>query len=991
MAWERMYRSIDDFLSGMEDYASKPAGHFCAPEAIDGVLDGAIVAGDGSLMSMLRVNGALSVMGSDEYAHLFSTLQTALANPMDHPGHALAVYFTFDPYTALRDARAALRPSVEQGSRLGMDVEALMDDWSRAIARYTASESVVVCVWTTPEVLPRSTRKAAGKQRVERLKRGPQGARIMTPDLALEPLRDNHRGFVHGVSQALSEGGLSIDALSANEAVRFIREAVQPRRTPADWKPHGFGEPVALRPREAGRDDDRHWMYARLREQIFDTDALCRDNRTVEVGGMIHNPVAVTLPPLEIQGFQSFFARLCSLGMPWRLAILIEGDGLNGLGIRHTIAKILYFSSTDNKKFSKAADQLRRLHTENVTLVKLRMMADTWIPAEASKAEERLRRQADFLVSTINSWGSATAMDVLGDPLLGFSAASPGLMRKFPTQPACAPIADVLPLLPFSRPVSVWKTGSWPLRSADGKLQPYAPGSSHQASWIDLGFAPMGSGKSVALNALNLAFLLMPGLPELPYLTVIDIGPSSRGVVSAMQTALPENRRHLAVFARLRMDSEYAINVCDTELGCPQPTILHEAFLVNLISVLATDPLTGKAPGGLIGLIKETIRRAYAEYGPDRHPKPYEPGVDGQVDEAVARHQLVIDEDTSWWELVKALFEAGEGQMAARAQRHAVPLLTDIGQMATAPEMDQIYGKRMHEGEKVTHYLNRVLTIDLASQFPILTSPTQFDVREAKVVALDLDEVAPKGTPAADHQTAVMYMVARFAGAQKFFLQESDTEAMPEWIRPTHWRRIRRIRELPKRLCFDELHRVTRQAGVASQIVADVDVAGRESRKWNIHIGLYTQRLEDFPDSLVDLASSILVFGAGNPAVARRVAEKLGLSRTAEQAIARLPQGPSSAGSSLVGVWSTDRGRVISRQMLTLGPMALWAFSSTAEDVALRTVLYGRLGVSEALRRLAARYPGGVKKEIERRRIATEQHEAADIQQDLVRELMEQR
>lgn len=53
----------------------------------------------------------------------------------------------------------------------------------------------------------------------------------------------------------------------------------------------------------------------------------------------------------------------------------------------------------------------------------------------------------------------------------------------------------------------------------------------------------------------------------------------------------------------------------------------------------------------------------------------------------------------------------------------------------------------------------------------------------------------------------------------------------------------------------------------------------------------------------------------------------------------------------------------------TLGPVELWAFSTTTEDVSIRTSLYSALGPKRARAVLAQRYPGGsAMKDIESRR-----------------------
>ena len=94
---------------------------------------------------------------------------------------------------------------------------------------------------------------------------------------------------------------------------------------------------------------------------------------------------------------------------------------------------------------------------------------------------------------------------------------------------------DVLYMLPLFRPASPWNHGAILFRSPDGKPWPYHPGSRYQTTWIDLFYARPGSGKSVLSNAINLAVCLSPGITRLPRIAIVDIGPSSSGLISLDQ------------------------------------------------------------------------------------------------------------------------------------------------------------------------------------------------------------------------------------------------------------------------------------------------------------------------------------------------------------------------------------------------------------------------------------------------------------------------
>ena len=97
---------------------------------------------------------------------------------------------------------------------------------------------------------------------------------------------------------------------------------------------------------------------------------------------------------------------------------------------------------------------------------------------------------------------------------------------------AIAPFREVVKLLPWQRASSPFNDGSVILRTADGRIWPYQPGSNLTTLWFDLIFAQPGAGKSVLMNAMNLGLILSAGLSHLPFLAILDIGPSSSGLIA---------------------------------------------------------------------------------------------------------------------------------------------------------------------------------------------------------------------------------------------------------------------------------------------------------------------------------------------------------------------------------------------------------------------------------------------------------------------------
>ena len=97
------------------------------------------------------------------------------------------------------------------------------------------------------------------------------------------------------------------------------------------------------------------------------------------------------------------------------------------------------------------------------------------------------------------------------------------------------------------------------------------------------------------------------------------------------------------------------------------------------------------------------------------------------------------------------------------------------------------------------------------------------------------------------------------------------------------------------------------------------------------------------------------------------------LTSAAAEMIRHRLKGPfeDGSGSPFLAIVTADN--VTFEQMLvnSLGPVELWAFSTTPTDVALRNRLYERVGFTEGLRRLGRVFPAGTAKaEVEERKNA---------------------
>ena len=135
-----------------------------------------------------------------------------------------------------------------------------------------------------------------------------------------------------------------------------------------------------------------------------------------------------------------------------------------------------------------------------------------------------------------------------------------------------------------------------------------------------------------------------------------------------------------------------------------------------------------------------------------------------------------------------------------------------------------------------------------------------------------------------------------------------------------------------------------------------------------------------FSKDMVDLATGVWICGAAvsDRAIAA-TAERFGLSDTARWVMRYRLTGPRPSGAPALLILGTNEGRYEQHLINTLGPIELWALSTSAEDVALRNKLYHKLGAARARRLLAMFFQGGSARQEIRRRIVARTEIGGDV------------
>jgi intracellular multiplication protein IcmB len=986
--------SIDALLSWMGSAIGQTNENYCELETADD--SHVLVAKDGSLLSIIRLFGATQLVGPEEFQRIHAGLSRSFSATLNRLGYAIQVYFSHDRSTIKSEIEQIFAPAQQTAERLKLDLKDLFEERVQHLSKYCASEECFIVLWTRPTGLSKNQLDTSRKNSLEAFKKAKlppftvkEAQNIYA---AVTELRESHDSFVRATLNDMRDISLHAKLLNVHDALYEVRKSVDPAATSPDWKPVLPGDKIPMRETQGPKGRDiSEVMWPPLHRQLIPRDGEVVNLRTARIGDRLYSSLFIDLFPQDVQSFYELFKRLNASQVPWRISFLIEGGGIQSLGFKQTLASVLSFASTQNKLISGAADLLRYMNDNtDDAVVKLRVSAATW----ANLGDEKiLRTRSAEVMKALQGWGLCEVSEISGDAYAGALSSALAITTSSVATPSIAPVSQVVYMLPFERPASPWATGATLFRSPDGKPWPYQPGSSQQTTWIDLIFARPGSGKSVLSNSINLALCLQGGIQRLPRISIIDIGPSSSGLISLLQEALPKDKQHLVAYHRLRMTPDYAINPFDTQLGSRKPTPQERSFLVNFVTLLATPVGDTKAYDGIPDMIGMLVDELYKTLADGNNPHRYTRDIEHKVDALLPTlGGLKLDAHTTWWEITDALFAGGHIHEAMLAQRYAVPLLPDTVAICRNPAIEDLYGKIVvPTGEPILSAFTRMIS-SAVREYPTLSRVTAFDLGEARVVSLDLDEVAKTGGESADRQTAVMYMLARYVLGRQFYLTEDNLEDMFPKYQEYHRTRILEIREDPKRLVLDEFHRTSKAKAVRDQVIVDM----REGRKWKVQVALLSQSLEDFEAVMVEFATSIFIMDAGPKQAVDKSVKTFGLSETAQLALTNRVHGPRPEGATFLAQFATKFGMNTQLCTSTLGPIELWAFNTTAEDSRIRNALYKRIGAAETRKLLATLYPAGSAANVVEHRLSQRkdtkgqfsEEEASSVINELIEEIM---
>lgn len=1014
--------TVDAIARGVSGlFMAPPAAELIDLETVDD--DSTLICRGGTFCSVIELLGCNSTSGDLEYGQRIAALSDLIGSRLRNAGeHTVKVVFESDPTMVADDLQQRLLGARMQAKSMKMDISDIIDEKIEVNSKFCQRERAWLVLYTHKTALGHSElARAEDRAKVESVEVGNpgKGQKIYGH---VESLRDVHKSALAGLQAGMANADMRSRVINTDEVLRGAIYALQGPETAKRWQPDTLatGKDQARRDQllelnksrrceMVNRDGGRYltavneenvetiepFLPRRIGQQIV-TDNIFHADGFLVARDRIYAPVEVVRHAAVPADFDNLVRSM--RGSPFRVVFTLTPNGLAaGNTLATTLASALSWVSRDNRRIDIAR---KKMAAYRFPVVGFSIVAVTWAQAnrklnehtktaiyDTSVVEGRLSK----LQAAINDWGGCQSEASVADPLEAVLSSIPGMVRSHISTITPAPVVDAIAMLPISRLRTVWDAGAALYRTPDGTPMSYEQMSGEQAAWVTLCMGPMGFGKSSQMNSLNLAFLAQSAASnKLPYLRGIDFGYSASGVVDIVQSSLPSDQRHRARYVRMKNKAEFAVNVFDTPRGARFPLPNHTDFLTRFLYTLAYSMRSYPSLDGLCAMCVKLVYQKYSDDNHNRNAKPYRAGICRDVDDLIAKRGLGndIDSETSWWGVVDKLFDAGETHAAGLAQRYAVPTLEDIQSIASSELVRKEYSE-FHNGIAVTDLFSRTIreAIDAA---PILRDVTQFDISDSEVLILDLADVVPSASSLDEGsmvRAAATYMLAMRVLSADFFIDETYAKYFPPRYRAYHEDRISNLATIKKRFFIDEKQRIkgiTSAEGQADQMIV-------EGRKFGVDVMQGSQIFDDFSPKTQNLATTIIICGAGSQEAVLQIKDHYGLNETERDVLASIKPPIPGYGSTALFIFKTkSAGKQSVCLVNTEGPKMLCALATEAEDRRVRSGLYSIAPSTRDARNAFAMYfPGGsVKAEVARRKDLMSEglykSQSNDLLQDLV-------
>ena len=99
-----------------------------------------LVNHDGSLLSIIEVNGYSALLGQEEFNDVHNRIQTALSSMLSRPGYSIQVFFGYNKDNIRSLIHNNFVGSMETAKNIGLDLNDLMEERIENLSHYCSDE-----------------------------------------------------------------------------------------------------------------------------------------------------------------------------------------------------------------------------------------------------------------------------------------------------------------------------------------------------------------------------------------------------------------------------------------------------------------------------------------------------------------------------------------------------------------------------------------------------------------------------------------------------------------------------------------------------------------------------------------------------------------------------------------------------------------------------------------------------------------------------------
>ena len=137
---QSVVESIDVFMAWLSTQLGQNTESYCSIETADSQYT--LVAHDGSLVSVIRLQGVNQLVGQEEFDTITNGILQSLQTSMSRSGSKIQVFFNYDKQGTESEIKDALAPSRATAERLNLELNDLFDERVQNLAKFCAKRGL---------------------------------------------------------------------------------------------------------------------------------------------------------------------------------------------------------------------------------------------------------------------------------------------------------------------------------------------------------------------------------------------------------------------------------------------------------------------------------------------------------------------------------------------------------------------------------------------------------------------------------------------------------------------------------------------------------------------------------------------------------------------------------------------------------------------------------------------------------------------------------